>query len=265
MLAIFLSTIKSHWKTVAILLIVNLTFLFMFTSIWPSLLEQAEDLEQLYAAYPEEFLDALGATGNIFSNFESFLAVEHYSITWPLMMAILVIGMAGAAFAGEIERGTMDLLMSQPLRRIELFLSKFGAGVVVLAIFSLLTILMPIPLAAMFDIELNVSGHFALLALGLLFGLAVYCMGEMLSAMFASRGMVGAIMAGVLIVMYGISIVARLEESLEFLQYGSYFYYFDFMAALTGRTVDQLAVAVFALSSLVFTIIGVFAFNKRDL
>lgn len=265
MLPLILSTIRTQRKSLIVLLLINALFMLMYVALFPSLKAEAEQLEQLLSAIPDALLVALGSDGSFFTNFDAFIGVRHYSITWVIMLIILAVGVSGSAYAEEIDKGTMDILLAQPLSRIQLFFAKYIGGLVTLMIFVTGSVLVTIPFAAIYDIEVSLKGNLLLLILGCLLAFAIYGMGIMFSAIFSTRGQVGAAMSGILIFMYGFSIFARLESSAEFLQYISYFYFFDYDSALIDQVLDPLAIAVFLLSGLIFTAVGLVRFIRRDI
>ena len=72
-------------------------------------------------------LDLLTANG--------MLAVSYNHPLSKLMLCVFAVGLTANAIAGELERGTLDLLLARPLRRYELLLGSglaFAVGCVVL-------------------------------------------------------------------------------------------------------------------------------------
>src|SRR5688572_26447292 len=81
--------------------------------IYPSYSEGLENFE-----VPEAMAGFLGEASGITSP-EGFITAEFFS--WiPLVLTLLAIVGGTAAFAGEEGAGTMDLLLSQPIKRWQL-------------------------------------------------------------------------------------------------------------------------------------------------
>jgi ABC-2 type transport system permease protein len=237
----------------------------MFVGMYPTVLEQADKLEGLVEAYPEAFLKALGIESFTFDTIEKFLGVEYYSIFWPIAMIVLVIGLAGSAIAREIENGTIEHTLAKPIGRQKIFISKYIGGFLVIAIFTFISVYSIIPNAAMFGIEYNAAAQFATFELAMLAALAVYSLAMMFSAIFSEKGMVSLVMGVGMIFMYIVNIASKLIHQIEWLQYTSFFYYFDYDTALTEGVVNTASVFVFIEVAIVAFIIGILWFEKRDI
>lgn len=259
-------TIAVNKKTLLAYILIATLLAWMFVVFFPSIHEQAEDFSKLMENYPEAFLKAFGVeTENLFLQLESFLAAEHYSLMWPLLLLVLAITQAGAAIAGEIEKGTMEILLSQPLSRRQIYLSKFIAGFLIIFTFVWASNFLVVPLAKLYEVEINLKSYWTISLLGTLFGLAVFCLTMMFSAFFSTKGRAASLSAGILILMYALNLFASLKESAENLKYFSFFYYYDYNAALLEGKIEPLAIGVFLGASVVCTLVGLFWFNRRDI
>jgi len=67
---------------------------------------------------------------------EGFFNVQPFSMMAPLLFLIFAIVKAGDGIAGEIERGTFDLLCSLPLRRWRIVMEKMAALAVSLSVIA---------------------------------------------------------------------------------------------------------------------------------
>lgn len=265
MRALLMKLLKNSRKSLAILLVVNTLFLTMYISMYPAMLEQSEQLEQLISAYPPEFMAVFGIEGDFFSTLEIFVGAEHYSLMWIIMLVILVAGLGGSAIAEEVEKGTMAFLLSQPISRTKLYLTKYISGTIITSIFVIVSILITLPIAALFSVEVDITGHLYLVVLGLLFGFALYGVSIMVSSFLSSKILVGALIGGITIFMYVFVIFARLNDSYENLQYLSFFHYFDYSSALTNHTIYWESAIVFVVCGVTAAIIGLIKLRLRDL
>lgn len=84
--------------------------------------------EQLLAAYPEELLALFGAAGvaDLFSP-EGFLHSQLFAFMAPLLLLIQGIGAGAHAVAGEEERGTLELVLAQPVSRLRYYGERLAA------------------------------------------------------------------------------------------------------------------------------------------
>ena len=108
MLAIIVQTLKRKKISLIIYCFASSLFAWMFIALYPAIFEQAEQFEEVFSAYPEEFLKVFSIESFSFDTIEKFLALEHYSIIWPLMALFFMISLAGFFIVAEIEKGGGD-------------------------------------------------------------------------------------------------------------------------------------------------------------
>jgi len=246
--------------------LICVVFVWVYASFFPAVQSKAEEFNRLLSAYPESLIKAFGLENqNMFTSFSAFLAIEHFSLVWPIILIILVITYASSAIAGEIEQGTIEILLSQPLSRTRLYLAKYLAGLIMVALFIILTNFSIIPLAQAYNLKIDLHNLFILSLLGLIFGLAIYGLAFLFSSIFSNRSHPTFLTTGIILVMYVLNLVATLKESTENLKYFSYFYYFDYTKALLDGQIDTLAIWVLAGSVVVFFLTGWIYFLKRDI
>ncbi len=265
-MTLILQTLKKNRGTILGYTIASVILIWMFVAIFPSFAGQAEEMTKAFENYPEAMLKALNIEMQSFlTSLDGFLAGENYSIMWPIILIILVIAFASSAIAGEVERGTIEILLAQPISRIKLFLGKYLAGAAIIFIFVFASIFSVVPFAALYDVDIVLENHIVFSMLGACFALALYSVAMMLSSIFSERGKVASLSGGLLMSMYFLNIFAAFKESLDSLKYLSLFHYFDFNTALLKGELDPQSIAVFLGVSLVCTLIGLFWFNRRDI
>ena len=96
---------------------------FMYVALYPSigaLGEMQKMLEQMPPAIREFFASA---SLNLASP-EGFLNMELFTFVAPLLILAYTVVVAGGATAGEEERGTMDLLLANPVARWRIVVEK---------------------------------------------------------------------------------------------------------------------------------------------
>ncbi len=110
----------------------------LVVSVYPYI-EGVPGLGDLLESYPPALRNIFGFEDiHAFITLEGFLSVEMFSLA-PLIIAIFTITAGGGLLAGEEEKGTLDLLLSNPLPRWRLVLEKYAALVVALLLICLLT------------------------------------------------------------------------------------------------------------------------------
>ncbi|NIT03601.1 ABC transporter permease subunit [Candidatus Saccharibacteria bacterium] len=267
MLALILQTIKkSKWSIVGYTLGAAL-LVWLLVALFPSFSTQAANFtETLVEFYPEEFLKAFNIEiGSFLGSIEGFLSGEHYSLMWPLLLIILAISFGGGALAGEIDHGTIEVLLSQPISRTKLFLGKYLAGAVIILTFVFASALSVVPFAEIYNVDYQLQNHLTLAVLGACFGFALLGITMMFSSFFSDRGKVTLVSAVLMLAMYFVNVVAALKENLADLKYLSFFHYFESNTPLLRNDLELESVAVFLGVGLVCTIVGLIWFNRRDI
>lgn len=266
MTALILRTLKDRWFSVVILVAISIILTGIYVSMFPELQKQGQKMEELFTAYPKDMMKAFGieVSSLAFTKIENFLAMEQYSFTWPILVIILTIGWAASALAGEIEKGTIEFLLSQPISRLKIFLGKYLSGVLALIFFVLFSVYSPIPLAKLFGVSFQGANYTSMAIIGFLFGLAIFSLNMFFSAVFSDKGKVYSAGAGIILIMYVVKIIANLKQSWDGIKYLSFFHYFDYNAALLNNKIDLLNVFVFVGITIFFFSLGLVAFLKRD-
>lgn len=239
--------------------------LWMYAYIYPTIAQQTDVYQQMIQAMPKDMMKAFGIEEFGFSTFESFISAEVFSITWPMLVSFLMISLAGNAIAGLVEKGTIELDISQPISRTKMYLANFGYAKIALIIFVLFSIF-SIPVFGRlynFDIEFVKYAKISLYAF--LFGLSVYSIAMFLSSIFSDKGKVYAISGGLMVLMYVLNIISNLKENLDKLKYASLFHYFDYNEVLLRNNLSWTPILVFLGIVIVFSFAGLFVFNKRDI
>lgn len=265
MLAIFWRILKDRRIIFLVYLLVNIGLLWMYIGLFPAFKSQSAAMTEMLKAYPESFMKAFNFDIASFNTIEGFLSTEQFSFMWPLLVILMTIGFAGTALAGEIEKGTIEILLSQPISRLKLFLSRYLAGFISVIIFVIISIFSAIPLIKIYNISYSFEGFALLSLLAFLFGIAIFSLGMFLSAIFSDKGKVFFISGGILVLMYVLNIISGLKDNLNDLKYASFFYYFNPSKALVHNQIDHWAYLVFLGISLVSIIIGAVWFMKRDI
>ncbi len=267
MKAIFWRTIKERRIILLIYCLGIIGFLWMYIGMFPSFADKKEEFNQLMQYYPADLMKAFGVqeVGAIFSSIENFLAMEQFSIIWPIIVIAFVVSIGGASIAGEIEMGTVETLLSLPVSRIKIFFAKYLGGLVLTTVFTAVSIFAVIPLAAAYNVEYQASHYVTTFVISLLFAWAIMSIAFFFSVIFNSKGKAYFIPVGILILMYVFKIISSLKDDLKDLQYSSFFYYFDANKSLVDNKIDSWSYLVFGGVIIVFTIVAVLWFSKWDI
>jgi ABC-2 type transport system permease protein len=218
----------------------------------------ADQLNQLIEAYPKGMLDAFGITN--LGDPANYVHSQVFAFA-PLALAFFPIMALANAIAGAEERGTIDILLGNPLPRWQLVAGNFVATALSLlticAIAGLLTwgtaVLVGVDLSArqVADAVLN------LWPVCLLFGgLALLC-----SALFHRRALAIAIPAFLLFGMYLVDTIGRASKDLEDLRPVSVFYYYG---SAIEDGIDWTNFAGIFGCAVLLALLAMLVFRRRD-
>lgn len=265
MRTLFFRILKDRRLVTIIYCLVSIGLLWMYVALFPAFKEQSKAMEDMLKSYPESFLKAFNFDIKSFTTLEGFLSTEQYSFMWPLLAILSMVGFAGSAIAGEIENGTIEIVLSNPVSRLKLFISRYLAGLVILIIFVVVSVFSAIPLAEIYNINFASQSFATMALLAFIFAWAIYSLAMLFSSIFSDKGKVFFLTGGILVVMYVLNIVSALKSSLADLKYGSFFYYFNPPKALYHNEIDVWAYVVFISVAILATIIGAVWFARRDI
>jgi beta-exotoxin I transport system permease protein len=219
----------------------------------------AEEMNQLLEAYPQELLDAFGIEN--LADVENYLNSQVFLLA-PLALAFFPILNAAGAIAGAEERGTIDVLLGNPIPRWQLVVGSFAATALSLLVILVITGLLTWGTAVLMDVDLSFESTAAAVLnmwpVCLFFGgLAMLC-----SAFFHRRALAIAIPAFLLFAMYLVDTIGRASEDLEDLRPASVFYYYG---SAIEDGIDWVNFGGVALVALVFVLLAILAFQRRDI
>lgn len=210
--------------------------------------------------YPAALKEAFGV-GEL-SSVEQYLHAEMLSLIVPLAVGYLAVRSLASGLSGAAESGRLDVLLSAPVSRRRVVTACFCATAVEVAavlVFALgLTLLGSLLAGANLLFSSALAGFanvwpLALLAAGL---------GIVVTGFSLRTSVVTGSVAGVLVGMYVLDLVGRLDPSLDGVRYASVFRYYG-NAIENG--IDPLSCLGVVLAATLFAGTGAVLFERRDL
>lgn len=226
-------------------------------AIFPSV---EDALSKAVADYPPALKEAFGIGG--LTNVEQYLQAEMLSLIIPLALGYLAVRAVASGLSGAAETGRLDVLLSAPVSRRRLVAAGFLATaielLVVLLITGLLTAAGSVLSGAGLAAGPAVAGFANVWPLALVFaGLGVVATGFSLRT-----SVVTGSVAGVLVAMYVVDLIGRLDPGLSGVRYVSVFKYYG-NAIEDG--IDPLAFCGVTLAAVALAALGAWLFDRRDL
>jgi ABC-2 type transport system permease protein len=217
-------------------------------------------LTKVVAQYPEGLKQAFGI-GEL-STVEQYLHGEMLSLIVPLALGYLAARAVAADLSGAAESGRLEVLLSTPVRRAAVSAGAFLAAAVevaaVLLLALVLTLLGSVVAGAGLGLGHAVAGFAAVWPLALVAaGLAV-----VVSSLSLKTGVVTGSVAGLLVAMYVIDLLGRLDDSISGIRYASVFKYYG-NAIESG--IEPVAFVCLAILGAVLAAVGAARFRRSDL
>jgi ABC-2 type transport system permease protein len=99
-------------------------FVALIVSVWPTV-HSNPSLNKLAQDYPEALQAFLAFGGAVdYSSAAGYLGIELFSLMVPLLLLVAAIGTGAGSIAVEEERGTLELLLANPVSRTKVVLEK---------------------------------------------------------------------------------------------------------------------------------------------
>lgn len=258
---------RDKLKSLIIYSIFSIGFLEMYVAIFPIISQRADQFDKILSTLPPEVFKAVGMDVSTlsFGNFESYLSTEYISLLWPILAIIFAISIANYISVNEVDKGTIETLMSLPVNRTRIFIERYFTGLLILFIFCAISIFGVLPLAMIHGVDFSFVNYLTTTIGSCLFIWAIYSLATLMSVIFSEKGKATMISAGILMLMYVVHIISTLNESLKNIQYLSFFHYYkgsDLLAKNVYPEFVLLALGGFAILSTIGAIVW---FNRRDL
>ena len=226
-------------------------------AIYPSI---EDALSKAIRGYPQALKEAFGISE--LSTVEEYLHAEMLSLIVPLALGYLAVRSVASGLSGAAESGRLDVLLSAPVSRRSLVGAGFAATAIELAgvlVFALLvTEIGSLLSGAGLSFGSAAAGFANVWPLALLFaGLGIVVTGWSLRTSIITGSV-----AGVLVGMYVVDLIGRLDPSLDAIRYASVFRYYG-KAIESG--IDPLAFLGVTAAAAALAAIGALRFDLRDL
>ena len=268
-MSLYLSAIRMSRTALVTWAVILLAYSFIVAYLYDSF----KDLTQLGSALevmPEQVRTAMGLEGDVDFFAGGVLDINYFLnseyLAWlPLMLAVFAVFYCGGIVSREAERGTLDLLLAQPLARTRLVLSKlatFLTMVGILLALSWLGILIGLTLIGVtVDFGRLLLAHFMIGPL--VFAVSGYC--TLFSCVSLdprrSLALAGAVTAG----MYILNFMAPTLGGFRWLENVSLFHHLNVFTILTLGTIDWTGLLVNLAVGAAALALTLIVFERRDL
>ena len=198
----------------------------MIVSVYPTIRDNP-DLNDLVESYPEALKAFIAFGGQFdFTSAAGYLGSELFSFMFPALFLVASVGNGAGSIAGEEERGTLDLLLSEPLSRTRIAAEKLGAMCVeVIGLGLVLWIALGIGARA-FTMEVSAAHLGAATIVLVVLAIAYGAVAFMLAAATGRKSLAVGVTVALAVGAYLVNSLAALVDVLEPFQRISPFYHY---------------------------------------
>jgi ABC-2 type transport system permease protein len=248
-------------------------FLFLYTLLTVYTFHQMLDIADTL----QEYLDKMGSfveifAGNVGSILNSdgtlslgkWMSLEFLAL-WPLLMCVYAIFNAGGIAAREVERGTMDMLLSQPLKRRHIIVSKFlffPLALLAVTIACIIGILIGMAVIGSYS---DLGGICLAFIPALLIALAVACYSLLFSCIFLDPRKVLLASGSLTGIFYILHILSRAVEPLEWIGKLSIFHYYEPAPIASELSINWTGIGIYLSIIVICFSAAIYVFQRRDI
>ena len=236
----------------------------MIIAFFPSI-RGNDEFNAVLESYPENLMALFGLTElTDITSAVGFLNAELFGLMAPLLFVIHGVVLGSGAIAGEEGRGTLEILLTEPITRGMLVTQKF-AGMITNAVFLGLVLWIVLVIGALaIDMDVSVlrlaAITFSTVLLGVTFGALAFAAGCITGSRSTSVSIVAAVAVGTYLLKAASEIVSYMQPA----KWLSPFYYYNAADPLANGLHPAHAAVLLATIAIALGA-GYFGLQRRDL
>jgi len=228
--------------------------------------QSVDKAKQLTSLYPKLLVDLMGDPMEFFSNIYAWIFAQFYHITFWVAYGLYAGDLATDIIAQDIEKKSIDIILSYPVARSEIVINRF-IGLIILLVLSILPFVLGCSLGIVkAGQELNVRLLTIATVMGLLISLNFATI-TLLITVITHRSMFSL---GLTLFIFGFMFVyegmlTKLIPALDGLGFMSLFHYYQPKDILTRQTYTIADALVLAVTCMILMFICVAVFRRKDI
>ena len=234
----------------------------LYTSFWPSVRDNAAQFNRYLENLPDFMKNLLGEID--YTTPEGYLQSELFSFLAPTLLIVYGIGAGARAIAGEEEAGSLDLLLSVPIRRSRVLVDKFAAMVGASLLLTVVMWITVVTFGPVFDLRLALEGFTAMSLNTFLLGIVFGSLALAIGTSTGRRALAIGVPSGLAVATFIVNTLAPSVDWLEPFRLLSPFYYYSGGAPILNG-LDPVHALVLVGISAVALAYALWAFERRDL
>ena len=233
-------------------------------AFFPLVEDNLEYMEVFETVFTDEMLALFGGAGLNFGTLGGFLSIEYLSLIWVFIVGAAVITFAAGALGGAVDDGTMELTLAQPVSRMQVVLARYLALVAYAGVLNLVTVATIYLPGLLHGVDVAPDAMGLLFVIGWLMTMAIGGFAYAVAALSSGGGRTIAISLGALAAMWLADVLGNISERFDWLSDFTLFHYWKPDIVIDDVTVAAEAWAIFGITALLFFVVAVWAFRRRD-
>ncbi len=250
---------KVSWPTVAVSVI---SYVLLIMAIFPSFANNAA-FSSIIKSYPKAFLVLIAGLTDMASP-EGFISLEFLQIWGMIIIAGFVMTTGASIIAKEVDGHTMDLLLTQPIDRVEYLIARLAADLSMMLGLVAVTMVSIWAGTQWFDFPLKADGIIGVTVLIISLYLMIECFSLAMGA-FMERGKAIIVSIAVLIGSHLLNSLSEFNDTIKSFRWLSFFNYYKPADVLKSGAVPWDVVLLFSGVALIFLTIAVVVFREKDI
>lgn len=260
--SIALRTFVEHWKSTLAWALTALALIAIQLSVYPSIAKSGEGIEALLDAFPDAYKEIFRMED--YTSGAGYLGTELFSLVVPFIFIAIGATWGAGHTASEEERGTADLLLTLPITRSSVLVSKTVATVVTVVLMGTLMVSTLAIGSRVVNLDVSFGGLIAATVPSALIGLLFSGLSLLVGVLTGKKGAALGAATGAAVILFLLYSLAPLVESLDWV---APINPFDWM--LDGRPLSNglqiVGCSKLAATALVLHAVGIWQFSSRDI
>jgi ABC-2 type transport system permease protein len=256
--------LKRNWRLSLIVTASMALITFLLVTIFPDM--PFEDALAVADSWPQIMKDLFGDPLYSFTDMYGWLYLEIFHITYWIAFGVLASILAAHIVAKEIEGNTIDILLSYPITRSGLIISRMITVIMVMLISTIFTLLICIIgiliVGYPIDFKLIVQAFLIGFIISMIFASLSLCISVWTSqqtlSVFFTLGIMGFCF------MYE-EALAKLYPCLDRISFLNPFHYYEPESILIHRSFSIFNSLLLLLFFLIFSFLSIFFFKRKDI